>query len=278
MGRQISVTVTYTDAQGTPEGPIVSAPTALVGTQPASESEPTPEPLPLGEPEGEPPPDVMDLSTVLPEPREEPVELTQQQQEAPGPGGQGAPQDTRGFLENVVALLDAPDVSSAGGNDDAAPGAAADARMLLLQAAQERVSSRIEAGEIELRELTDPRSAEALLAAEVEQMVAEMAQRGEQQIVEQEFAQKVIKGTLGTLSVGSLTWLLRAGSLLTGVFSALPVWSSMDPLPILSMSRKEQQRRRKELAKQGSDDEGEQRMGRLLGAQSEEAESGERRP
>ena len=68
----------------------------------------------------------------------------------------------------------------------------------------------------------------------------------------------------GTLSVGTVTWLLRAGSLLTGVFSSIPLWSSMDPLPILSLSRKEKRRRQGEQTGAGRQDAVERRMGRML--------------
>jgi hypothetical protein len=36
-----------------------------------------------------------------------------------------------------------------------------------------------------------------------------------------------------TLSVGMLAWLFRAGSLLASVLSVMPLWTRMDPLPVL---------------------------------------------
>ena len=41
------------------------------------------------------------------------------------------------------------------------------------------------------------------------------------------------KGVSAALSAGYVAWILRAGSLLTGVASSLPAWRGFDPLPVL---------------------------------------------
>lgn len=144
-----------------------------------------------------------------------------------------------------------------------------DARAILLETARGQMLDRMQidvAPEPEGVERTVP-----ALVAEIEGMTQSIVEQGEKRIQDEVFKQNVIKGTLGTLSVGSLTWLLRAGSLLTGLFSAIPMWSSMDPLPVLSLTRKERERRRKQMDRAGFEDAAEQRMGRFLNDAGEES-------
>ncbi len=44
------------------------------------------------------------------------------------------------------------------------------------------------------------------------------------------------------MSAGVLAWLLRAGSLMASVLSVMPLWTRMDPLPVLlAKSRKDEE-------------------------------------
>ena len=47
-------------------------------------------------------------------------------------------------------------------------------------------------------------------------------------------------GHIGSASItaGVLAWLLRAGSLMASVLSVMPLWTRMDPLPVLLAQRK----------------------------------------
>jgi hypothetical protein len=60
----------------------------------------------------------------------------------------------------------------------------------------------------------------------------------------QVFLDKVAIGSTAvvtsSLSVGYVIWILRGGSLLTAFMSALPAWSSFDPLPVLQSFEKKQ--------------------------------------
>jgi len=286
VGGQIAVAVTYTDAWGTPEGPIASPQTAAVTVPPAAEAVPEPVPAAEGTPspadkliqeEAESPvaPGAVELAAVL-----EPVqEETLAENTAGEPALTGAeliaPQGESDLLRQVVVLLEA-DTSASSGSSTGAPRAVVDARALLLETARGQGLGRVQAAVAQEPDGLQ-RSAPALVA-EIERMTMEMVQKGEQQIQDEVFTQNVVKGTLGTLSVGSLTWLLRAGSLLTGVFSAIPMWSSMDPLPVLFLSRKEKRRRHKELSKAQAEDAAEQRMGRFLDEAGNESGAKEERP
>lgn len=54
----------------------------------------------------------------------------------------------------------------------------------------------------------------------------------EQQISVERATQTTV--TVGTgVSIGYIVWLLRSGAVLGSVLSALPVWKSIDPLPVL---------------------------------------------
>ena len=50
-------------------------------------------------------------------------------------------------------------------------------------------------------------------------------------------SEKIVVGSTAvvttSISVGYVIWILRGGSLLTAFVSALPTWSSFDPLPVL---------------------------------------------
>ena len=83
---------------------------------------------------------------------------------------------------------------------------------------------------------------------------------------------------LGTLSVGSLTWMLRAGSLLTGVFSSIPLWASMDPLPVLFQSRKDKKRRRQEVEAADEQEPEEEQMSHIFRPEAERLSTQEKRP
>ena len=111
------------------------------------------------------------------------------------------------------------------GEGNAAPAVRADARVLL-QAAQVRDADEALAGDIPPRQLDDYHSGAAALAAQVDRILTSIESSGERQIADRELTQRVVMGTLGSLSVGAVTWLLRAGFLLTGMFSPIPMWAS----------------------------------------------------
>jgi hypothetical protein len=47
--------------------------------------------------------------------------------------------------------------------------------------------------------------------------------------------------TTASLSVGYVLWLIRGGSLLASFTSALPAWTSMDPLSIVAVTEKDEE-------------------------------------
>ena len=48
------------------------------------------------------------------------------------------------------------------------------------------------------------------------------------------------------LTAGVVAWILRAGSLLSAFLSSLPLWSRLDPLPVLDVTKEERQRMREQ--------------------------------
>jgi len=57
------------------------------------------------------------------------------------------------------------------------------------------------------------------------------------------------------LSVGVVTWILRAGGLISSLLASLPAWRHMDPLPILARDKDEEEdeeeaRKRRKLAEE----------------------------
>ena len=72
--------------------------------------------------------------------------------------------------------------------------------------------------------------------------------------------QRVIIGSGVVFSAGMVAWLLRGGALAAALLSSLPVWSTFDPIPVLS------QRRRHKSERQNSDpdDAGEAALAKVL--------------
>ena len=48
-----------------------------------------------------------------------------------------------------------------------------------------------------------------------------------------------------TLSVGFVAWALQSSTLLASCLATLPAWKNFDPLPVVSLSRRERNRRQK---------------------------------
>ena len=51
----------------------------------------------------------------------------------------------------------------------------------------------------------------------------------------------LMKGTGLTLSAGLVAWLVRGGALVAGFMAALPAWRHFDPVPILTMTKKDKE-------------------------------------
>ena len=75
-------------------------------------------------------------------------------------------------------------------------------------------------------------------------------------------------------SAGFLASLLRSGSLAAVAVSSLPLWSPVDPLAVLAMSREERERREREL-KAARDADG--RVGSVLDPDALPDDDAERR-
>lgn len=85
--------------------------------------------------------------------------------------------------------------------------------------------------------------------ADFSQAVDESRQQIEQAFLEQQKQQEMIAAVSLSLGTGLVLWALRASSLLFALFSVLPLWRGVDPLPILENVEK----KKKQLARQKKD-------------------------
>jgi len=53
------------------------------------------------------------------------------------------------------------------------------------------------------------------------------------------FTNEAIYGVTFSITAGILSWVLRGGSLLASVLASTPVWSSIDPVRVISKSERE---------------------------------------
>ena len=85
--------------------------------------------------------------------------------------------------------------------------------------------------------------------ADFSRAVNESREQIEQAFLEQQKQQEMIAAVSLSLGTGLILWALRASSLLFALFSVLPLWRGVDPLPILENVEK----KKKQLAKQKKD-------------------------
>ncbi len=75
-----------------------------------------------------------------------------------------------------------------------------------------------------------------------------MKQEMNQAVEEENEQEKIILGAAKSVTLvlfaGIVNWFMKAGTLLTSLLSSMPLWTPFDPLPILSLSRKERARQR----------------------------------
>ncbi|MCP4089861.1 MAG: hypothetical protein GY746_08700 [Gammaproteobacteria bacterium] len=80
----------------------------------------------------------------------------------------------------------------------------------------------------------DPISQNSRFIDAVEDMSRDMDDVVEEEVDKSNFTIATITGLTMGFSVGLVTWILRAGSLLASFISVVPLWRQFDPLPILS--------------------------------------------
>ncbi|MDT8386326.1 MAG: choice-of-anchor Q domain-containing protein [Thiogranum sp.] len=84
------------------------------------------------------------------------------------------------------------------------------------------------------------------LWTQLDAMREEMHQARETEDMQEKILAGTAKSATAILFAGFVNWYLKAGSLLASLLSSAPLWAPFDPLPILSVSRKELDRRRRE--------------------------------
>ncbi|MFT5390748.1 MAG: hypothetical protein ACI8PT_000935, partial [Gammaproteobacteria bacterium] len=78
-------------------------------------------------------------------------------------------------------------------------------------------------------------------------------------------ADSAVKVAGSALSVGSVSWLLRGGTLFASVLSSLPAWKGFDPLPVLRSSKEDKKRAKEErAAEQHKEDQDDVGVGEIL--------------
>ncbi|MCB1745208.1 MAG: cadherin-like domain-containing protein, partial [Gammaproteobacteria bacterium] len=289
LGAVITVTASYVDGQGNLEGPIQSAASDPVQAAAGSPTDASTDGL-VGRDAEEgtrsafnlfdagPPLDAVTLSAALMvegQASEASPVATGRQGAAPeradsqsllAVGAPEGPVAAPGFLEGVLDLMDSTqNRGSETSARDVRFGQTPEWLELLIELQDERrmgldpsVSMMTEIGSAGQSPVSK------VLLDEIERMTLDITASAEDRLERQAIRDVVVKGIVGSLSVGSVTWLLRAGSLATGVLSSLPLWSSVDPLPVLSMTSKEKARRRKEMDKALHEDPIESRVERMF--------------
>ena len=114
-------------------------------------------------------------------------------------------------------------------------------------------------------EQIEAKEARASLFRSLDQVASEVNEQASLEQRELVFQLNTAKSVAVGLSAGYLTWMLRAGSLLASVLSSMPLWTKMDPLPVLALDRRE--RERKQAAAKGDSpamDRDEERVRRIL--------------
>jgi hypothetical protein len=81
----------------------------------------------------------------------------------------------------------------------------------------------------------------------MERVRSELTSAAERAESETAFFVSTTEGIALLTSAGFLASLLRSGSLAAVAVSSLPIWSPVDPLAVLAMSREERERREREL-------------------------------
>ena len=151
-----------------------------------------------------------------------------------------------------------------------AQGAARADYLRVIEFPTQKLSENPDVAEIELTQTDvdrlrdDPDLSESVFRA-LDMMRVDMDESFSETQAHQTLLLQVARGAGVSLSAGYLTWLLRAGSLLSGLMSAMPLWARVDPLPIIDLDEKER-KLRQQRASQSSvdDDETEANVERLL--------------
>jgi hypothetical protein len=101
----------------------------------------------------------------------------------------------------------------------------------------------------------------------LDQMRQEMAEHADRQKQESDSIIATTESLAFALSAVILGVLLRSGSLIAMLVSALPLWRGFDPLAVLTLSDEERRKREKELSTaKAEEDRSERGIGRLLDA------------
>jgi hypothetical protein len=110
----------------------------------------------------------------------------------------------------------------------------------------------------------NPVLSDALLE-NLDSVLADIQEAAELELTPQEAIMKIAAGTTAASALGYLGLGLRGSSLLASLFSVLPVWRGLDPLPVLNMTPEE---RNKLMSKTKKDDK---RLKRILDANADAA-------
>ena len=82
------------------------------------------------------------------------------------------------------------------------------------------------------------------------------------------FAPGVMKFTGIAGATLIITWILRAGSLISSLAASMPLWMRFDPLPVVMLSA-EELKRRKAAVREGAEED-EKELGSLVGSRAVE--------
>jgi hypothetical protein len=82
----------------------------------------------------------------------------------------------------------------------------------------------------------------------LDDMNRQLSEHNQEEIAQEKILVGAAKGASLILIAGVMNWYLKAGSLLASLLSSIPLWTPFDPLPILSLTRREKRRKQRESA------------------------------
>ncbi len=100
---------------------------------------------------------------------------------------------------------------------------------------------------LDLEPTEERQSVSDLFLSKLDEMAATLERAMEVSQEQHVLVARITAVTGTTLSVGFIVWALRSGALLASFMATMPAWRHFDPLPVLGGSRREWERRRKEV-------------------------------
>ncbi|HUU73117.1 MAG TPA: VCBS domain-containing protein, partial [Burkholderiales bacterium] len=246
VGYVMSVQVSYVDGFGTTEGPIVSADTPQIASAAAQEVDVPTVVTAVIEAEVTELPKAAEKVEADPEPEEESVAVTT----ATVPDEQSA---FIGFEPQVVETEVAPSELVASVYDDGSSSNDGDAWTAQKKRSMEWLTSQM----LFLDGFAESESASivANVSSAIHLLGENFLDDGEDSDGVKDTIATAMRFTSVALTVGALSWAIRAGGLLTSLLVGMPIWREFDPLPVFAQDDDDEKKKELDSEEHVSDEE-----------------------